>query len=82
MVPLIVQRSATARATELAHRKDESPAPAEDARHDREAAFQDLLALGRLAEPALIRARSISPEEAVRNEASQLIGELRAHSAK
>ena len=78
----LVQRSAAAHAAFHALTKAESSAAADEARQDRKAAFEELLALGRLAEPALVRARSISPDAASRDEAAQLIGELRAHFEK
>lgn len=40
--------------------------------------LKDLVALGRLAEPALVRARHITRDEAIRSEADSLVQELRA----
>jgi hypothetical protein len=41
--------------------------------------FDELLAMGRLAEPALVRMKNIAPKLALRYEASRLIYELRTH---
>jgi hypothetical protein len=41
--------------------------------------FDELLLLGRLAEPALLRVRHIAPEIALRYEAAALLSELRSH---
>jgi hypothetical protein len=72
----IVQRSAKARALENTETPDGS-APAGPG--DRLAAFEELLALGRLAEPALVRVNSISRDPVLKNEAATLIAELRTH---
>jgi hypothetical protein len=40
---------------------------------------EEIIQLGRLAEPALVRVRNIAPDEAMRHEASQLLGELRQY---
>ena len=62
------------------------PAVAEDGARDarpagpgRQAAFEQLIALGRLAEPALVRVKNIAAEPVLRNEAAMLIAELRRH---
>lgn len=69
----IVQRSAAGRATDGGV---DGAAPAGPAR---QTAFEELIALGRLAEPALVRVKNIAPEPVLRNEAAMLIGELRRH---
>ena len=49
----------------------------EELRAALEPILDELLALGRLAEPALVRARHVAPEPALRSEASSLLAELR-----
>jgi hypothetical protein len=72
----IVQRSAQARQQENTETPDgTAPTPA----IDRAAVFEELLALGRLAEPALVRVNSISKDPVLKNEAAILIAELRTH---
>jgi hypothetical protein len=63
----MVQRSAAARTPGT----EAEPAPSSPV-------LKDLLALGRLAEPALVRARHIAGNDAIRREADQLVQELRA----
>lgn len=74
----IVQRSAQARELENTETPDGS-APAADPAVNRAAVFEELLTLGRLAEPALVRVQNISPNPVLKNEAAILIAELRAH---
>lgn len=78
----LVQRSASAREAERSETQNGTSIEANDDRRERAAAFEELLAMGRLAEPALVRARSITGDASARNEAAQLIGELRAHLEK
>lgn len=69
----IVHRSAAGRA------EDGGADGAAPAGSRRLAAFEELVALGRLAEPALVRVKNIAPDPVLRNEAATLIGELRQH---
>lgn len=69
----IVQRSAAGRA------EDGGADGASPAGPARQSAFEELVALGRLAEPALVRVKNIAAKAEHRNEAAILIGELRRH---
>jgi hypothetical protein len=71
----MVQRSAAARSSEA---KGEPGTEAEPTPPS--PVLKDLLALGRLAEPALVRARHIAGDETIRREADALVQELRAAS--
>ena len=67
----VVQASATERARQYAERaKTESPEPVNPP------IPQELVDLGRLAEPALVRVRQLAKEESVKNEASTLMYQL------
>ncbi len=67
----VVKASATERARQYAERaKTESPEPVNLPMP------QELLNLGRLAEPALVRVRQLAKEESVKNEASYLMYQL------
>lgn len=68
----VVQRSA-------AGREQDGGNDLASAGPQRQQAFEELVALGRLAEPALVRVRNITDDPVLKHEARRLIHELRTH---
>jgi hypothetical protein len=75
----LVERSAGAREAE--QRATDGGASQQDngGRTERRAVLDEVLAMGRLAEPALARASRVATETALRTEAMQLISDVREH---
>ena len=65
------------RVLELVARSASSRQTSDSAEAFRSPVMDDLLAMGRLAEPALVRAKNVSDDEALQNEAGILLHELR-----
>lgn len=75
----LVLRSASARAAEQQNPKAGTATDATGRGVPRAAVFNELLALGRLAEPALVRAQHVATDKTSRDEAAMLAFELRRH---
>jgi hypothetical protein len=74
----LVQHSAKARQAELVNVNAGGQGGGAGRSRERGVAFDELVRMGRFAEPALVRVRHLSKDEAVRGEAAQLTAELRA----
>jgi hypothetical protein len=75
----LVERSASARDAEQRATNGGISQQNNGGRAERRAVLDELLAMGRLAEPALARASHVATETALRSEATQLISDVREH---